>query len=175
MSDIEEFKKHIGKHPDFPQKGIIFRDVFPLFQNPVVLGKLVKHMVSQIRNLGQSIDVIVGLDARGFLFGPLLSLELGASFVPVRKPGKLPGKTVTETYIKEYGEDSFQIQKDSIRQGHKVIIVDDLLATGGSLFAAGQLVKKCGATVIENLVVIELSELNGRSKLSSPVYSVLQY
>ncbi|EEP77251.1 adenine phosphoribosyltransferase 1 [Uncinocarpus reesii 1704] len=118
-------------------------------------------------------DVIVGLDARGFLFGPSLALRLGASFVPVRKQGKLPGPVETQAYEKEYGTDYFQIQADAIKPGQKVIVVDDIIATGGSASAAGSLVQKLGGDLLGFVFMLELDFLKGREKLPAPVYTLL--
>ena len=118
--------------------------------------------------------MIVGLDARGFLFGPTLALLFGAGFVPVRKPGKLPGKIETAEYQKEYGTDSFAIQKDAIQPGQKVLVVDDLIATGGSAAAAGTLIEKCGGNLLGYIFIIELTFLKGRDKLNAPVYTLLE-
>ena len=117
---------------------------------------------------------MVGLDARGFLLGPTLALRAGCKFVPVRKAGKLPGKLETVTYKKEYGEDSFAIQTDSIKSGDKVVVVDDLIATGGSAAAAETLVKKCGGQLLGFVFIIELTGLKGREKLDAPVYTLIE-
>lgn len=118
--------------------------------------------------------MIVGLDARGFLFGPTLALRFGAGFVPVRKQGKLPGRIETATFEKEYGTDTFAMQADAIQSGQKVLIVDDRIATGGSASAAGTLVEKCGGTLLGYIFIIELTFLKGRSKLNAPVYTLLE-
>lgn len=118
--------------------------------------------------------MIVGLDARGFLIGPTLALRAGSKFVPVRKAGKLPGKLETVTYEKEYGADTFAIQTDSIKAGDKVLVVDDLIATGGSAAAAGTLVKKCGGHLMGFVFIIELTGLKGRDKLDAPVYTLIE-
>lgn len=136
--------------------------------------KAYELQTQEIVGTGQKPDVLVGLDARGFLIGPTLALRLGCSFVPVRKAGKLPGKLQTVTYEKEYGEDSFAIQDNSIPTGAKVVIVDDLIATGGSAAAAGELVKKCGGQLLGYIFIIELVGLNGRSKLDAPVYTLIE-
>ncbi|KAI9659110.1 MAG: adenine phosphoribosyltransferase [Bathelium mastoideum] len=120
-----------------------------------------------------SVDVIVGLEARGFLFGPSLALRLGAGFVPVRKQGKLPGPTKTASYQKEYGEDFFQLQADAIKPGQKVLVVDDIIATGGSAAAAGSLVRQLGGTLLGYIFILELDFLNGRAQLDAPVHTLL--
>ncbi|KAG0781416.1 hypothetical protein G6F62_003050 [Rhizopus arrhizus] len=148
--------------------------MFPVFQDPTAVEALISNIVHHINSTyKEKIDAVVGLDARGFLFGPLIALRLGAAFVPVRKQGKLPGECVQATYVKEYGEDVFELQKSSLKEGANVIIVDDLIATGGSAAAAGQLVKKCNAKTIEYVFVMELDFLNGSKALDAPVYSLI--
>jgi adenine phosphoribosyltransferase len=166
----------LKQYPDFPQPGILFEDIFPLFANVTLHRDLITAFLLTVQEKfgGAKPDVIVGLDARGFLIGPQLALHLNPGFVPVRKPGKLPGKLETVEYQKEYGTDTFAIQAESIKPGCKVIVVDDLIATGGSAAAAEALVKKCGGTVLGHIFLIELTKLNGRRKLESPVYTVLE-
>lgn len=170
----EYFRQAITQTPDFPQPGILFEDIFPIFTSPSHHEALISAYELQIQELGVKPDVIVGLDARGFLFGPTLALRAKSSFVPVRKAGKLPGKLETVTYEKEYGADTFAIQTASIKPGDKVLVVDDLIATGGSASAAEQLVKKCGGQVIGFIFIIELTGLNGRGKLNAPVYTLIE-
>ncbi|KAJ9072047.1 adenine phosphoribosyltransferase [Entomophthora muscae] len=174
--DIDYIKSKVSTVPDFPKKGIIFRDMFPVFRDPLAVEMLIGHMVHRLASTSKNkIDVVVGLDARGFLFGPLIALRLGAAFVPVRKSGKLCGDTFRVEYALEYGTDAFEIQKGAIQPGQNVVIVDDLIATGGSAFAAGELVVQARANVNSFLFVMELIDLKGRDKLQAPVYSVLQY
>ncbi|KAK9461095.1 phosphoribosyltransferase-like protein [Lipomyces oligophaga] len=177
---IEEYKTQLRaalrQFPDFPSKGILFEDILPIFKNPSTFQALITALKLQIEEnfTGESKpDVIVGLDARGFLFGPSLALALGASFVPVRKKGKLPGETVEAEFAKEYGTDIFAMQADAITTGQKVIIVDDIIATGGSAKAAGELVTQLGGTILEYAFLLELDFLKGRDKLSAPVYTLL--
>lgn len=177
---LEEIKALVTSHPDFPKAGILFRDIFPVLRNPQVfedlLGLLVSHIKEKHCQNGEKVDVIVGLDSRGFLFGPIIALRLGASFVPIRKKGKLPGKIESLSYKLEYGEASFDIQTDSIQPGQKVIVIDDLIATGGTMTAACQLVERIGGTVVEALLVIELVDLQGHKKLDGrPFFSLMQY
>lgn len=165
----------LKQYPDFPQPGILFEDIFPLFANVSLHRDLITaFLLTTQTKLSQTPDVIVGLDARGFLIGPQLALHLDAAFVPVRKPGKLPGKLETVEYRKEYGTDTFAIQAESIKPGSKVLVVDDLIATGGSAAAAGQLVKKCGGNLLGYVFLIELTKLGGRNKLEAPVYTILE-
>ncbi|PWA02904.1 hypothetical protein BB558_000942 [Smittium angustum] len=177
---IESVKALVKDYPDFPKDGILFKDIFPIFQNHRALDCLLNHMADEAITFskklnGSKIDAVVGLDARGFLFGPTLALKLEAKFVPIRKRGKLPGILVSASYEKEYGVDIVEIQADSINQGDNVLIVDDLLATGGTCRAAEDLIKKLGANVVLNQFVIELCELNGRDILEAPIHSVIKY
>jgi len=180
MADVALIKSHLGSYPDFPKKDIVFHDIFPLFHNPLIFETLITHLTHHITShtlplsQAEKIDVIVGLDARGFLLGPIIALRLGAAFVPVRKAGKLPGKCINVAYEKEYGMDSFEMQVDAIKPGQNVVVIDDLLATGGSAKAAGELVAKQGGKTLEYLFIIEILFLKGSSKLDAPVYSVVQ-
>ncbi|KAL2023606.1 hypothetical protein VTK56DRAFT_1763 [Thermocarpiscus australiensis] len=167
------------KHfPDFPIPGIKFIDILPLFQDPAIHAALLRALELQVLEFGAGAakpDVIVGLDARGFLFGPSLALRLNASFVPVRKKGKMPGPCVTAAYEKEYGTDYFQMQEGAVKPGQKVLVVDDIIATGGSAAAAGSLVKQLGGELIGYLFILEIPVLNGRSKLGSvPTVTLLE-
>ncbi|KAJ3811927.1 phosphoribosyltransferase-like protein [Lentinula aff. lateritia] len=180
MGDVEYLRSKLTSHPDFPQKGIVFLDIFPILRDPIAFETLITHFLYHLTSHtipsipSKKIDVVVGLDARGFLLGPIIALRLGAAFVPVRKTGKLPGNCETATYEKEYGVDSFEMQSDAIKPGQSVIIVDDLIATGGSAKAAGELVAKLGGKTIEYLFIIELLFLKGGSKLDASVYSIVQ-
>jgi len=180
MSDVEYLNNLLTRHPDFPKKGIIFLDIFPIFRDPIALETVVTHLVHRItshtipNSASKKVDVIVGLDARGFLLGPIIALRLGAAFVPVRKRGKLPGQCVAVSYEKEYGTDSFEMQADAIKPGQNVVVIDDLIATGGSAKAAGELVAMQGGKVLEYLFIIEVAFLNARDKLDAPVYSIVQ-
>jgi adenine phosphoribosyltransferase len=157
----------LKEFPDFPIPGIQFIDILPLFQDPVIHLALLRALELQVLEFGENAkpDVVVGLDARGFLFGPSLALRLNASFVPVRKQGKMPGPCVTAAYEKEYGTDFFQMQEGAVKPGQKVLVVDDIIATGGSAAAAGTLVKQLGGELIGYLFILEIGVLNGRSKL----------
>ncbi|KAG8752376.1 adenine phosphoribosyltransferase [Serendipita sp. 396] len=180
MADVQKLREKLGIHPDFPKKGINFLDIFPIFRDPILTELLISHLVTHIVTVTlanspeKKIDAVVGLDARGFLLGPLIALRLGAGFVPVRKTGKLPGETVQVMYSKEYGTDEFAMQADSIAPGSNVIIVDDLIATGGSAQAAGELVKKLGGNTLEYIFIIGLNFLKDRWKLDAPVYCMIE-
>ncbi|KAK0668237.1 putative adenine phosphoribosyltransferase [Cercophora samala] len=162
---------------DFPIPGINFIDILPLFQDPAIHNSLLRALELQVLEfVGSSKpDVVVGLDARGFLFGPSLALKLDASFVPVRKKGKMPGPCVTAAYEKEYGTDFFQMQEGAIKPGQKVLVVDDIIATGGSAAAAGTLVKQLGGELVGYLFILEIAFLKGREKLGGvPTITLLE-
>jgi len=181
MADVDYLQSIIRCYSDFPKKGINFLDIFPLFRDPIAFETLITHFVHHItsqtipKSLQKKVDVVVGLDARGFLIGPIIALRLGAAFVPVRKRGKLPGECASATYEKEYGFDTFEMQSDAIKPGQSVIVVDDLIATGGSAKAAGELVQKQGGVTIEYLFIIEIMFLNGYQCLDAPAYSIIQH
>ncbi|KAK0658566.1 Adenine phosphoribosyltransferase [Lasiodiplodia hormozganensis] len=167
-------KNALRQFPDFPSPGILFEDILPIFADAALHQQLVRALELHVsKNYPKKPDVVIGLEARGFLFGPSLALALGAGFVPVRKQGKLPGPTETASYQKEYGEDFFQMQADAIKPGQTAIIVDDIIATGGSAAAAGDLVKKLGGQLLGYLFILELEFLKGRDKLDAPVYTLL--
>lgn len=151
--------------PDFPIPGIQFIDILPLFQDVSIHVALLRALELQVLESNVKPDVIVGLDARGFLFGPSLALRLNAGFVPVRKQGKMPGPCISAAYEKEYGTDYFQMQEGAIKPGQKVLVVDDIIATGGSAAAAGELVKKLGGDLVGYLFILEIPFLKGRDKL----------
>ncbi|XP_058806593.1 adenine phosphoribosyltransferase [Phymastichus coffea] len=164
----------VKTYPDFPKPGILFRDIFGIFKSVAATRAMRDLIISHIAFM--NFDFVVGLDSRGFLLGPLLSFELAKPFVPIRKKGKLPGKVYQQNYTLEYGEDIFEMQADAVhRNNNKAIIVDDLLATGGSMSAAEKLLKSAGVKIVECLVIIELKSLKGRSKIEAPIHSLLQY
>ncbi|MCJ1411488.1 adenine phosphoribosyltransferase [Ptychographa xylographoides] len=168
--------KSLRQFPDFPSKGILFEDILPIFADAHLHQDLIRALELHIEEhygRAERPDVIVGLEARGFLFAPSLALRLGAGFVPVRKRGKLPGPTETAGYEKEYGTDFFQIQVDAIRPGQKVLIVDDIIATGGSAAAAGSLVRKLGGSLVGYVFILELDFLKGREKLDANISTLL--
>ena len=158
-----DLKKYIRNVPDFPKKGIVFRDITTLLKNPIALKEAIQQLYELTKGL--KIDKVVGIESRGFIFGAMLAERLNAGFVLLRKPGKLPAKTEKEFYDLEYGRDSIEIHKDAISPGDKVLIHDDLLATGGTAKAAIKLVEKLGGEVVQVLFLVELSFLNGRGKL----------
>ncbi|XP_055609953.1 adenine phosphoribosyltransferase [Uranotaenia lowii] len=177
-ADLELVRRHIGEFPDFPKQGIIFKDIFTALRKGEVCQALKRLLVTYVLKNHPDVEVIVGLEARGFLFSLLLGAELGIASVPIRKKGKLPGECVQFEYKLEYGSDVFEIQKDSIVTGQKVLIIDDLLATGGTLDAANNLVKQCGGVVVEDVVIMELTTLGGRKRLEkngAKVHSFIQY
>ena len=169
-----DLKSLVRDIPDFPKEGILFRDITPLIGNADGFEELVETMAKPLRE--QDIDLIVGPEARGFIFGAALANALHAGFVPARKPGKLPYQTISYAYGLEYGTDELQIHVDAIRPGSRVVIVDDLLATGGTALACAKLVEKAGGTVVGCVFAIELTDLNGRKMLADyPVETVLKY
>lgn len=162
--------------PDFPAPGILFRDITPVLRDPAALKAATQLHLDALSGRRDAIDVIVGIESRGFLFGMLLAQALGVGFVPVRKPGKLPAETVEQRYALEYGEDCLQMHADALKSGDRVLIVDDLLATGGTAAAACALVNKLGAEVTGCLFLVELSGLKGREKLEGHwVRAIIQY
>jgi len=171
---MEDFKKYIRNIPDFPKKGILFRDITTLIGDKEKFKEVIDALAK--RYSGKKIDAVLAVESRGFIFGGALAYKLGAGFVPVRKKGKLPHKTYRATYSLEYGEDTLEIHQDAIKPGERVLLIDDLLATGGTLGAVVDLVKKLKGEIIELAFIIELEDLKGRSKLSDfPIYSMIQY
>jgi len=175
-STKNRLKAALRQFPDFPIPGIDFVDILPIFADASIHAALIRALELQVLQLNNGVkpDVIVGLDARGFLFGPQLALRLGAGFAPVRKRGKLPGPTVEASFQKEYGQDYFQIQSDAVKEGQTVLIVDDIIATGGSAEAAGKLVRQLKGNLIGYLFILELDFLKGRDKLDAPVVTLLR-
>jgi len=159
--------------PDFPKPGIVFKDISPLLRDPAALAACADALTAPFRAL--SVDVVLCLDARGFLFGPLVAARLGVGVVPARKPGKLPRATVQARYALEYGESVLEVHRDAFAKGDRVLLVDDVLATGGTACAAMALVSELGATVVGSAFVLELSGLGGRARLPDPVYAAITY
>lgn len=169
-----DLNKYIREIPNFPKEGIQYKDITPLLQSPEAIKESVAQFLALIGD--EKIDKVVGIESRGFLFGMLLAEKLNAGFVPIRKPGKLPAETYSEVYELEYGKDTLEIHCDAIQRGERIILHDDVLATGGTARAACDLVKKMGAEIVQCNFLIELSFLNGRKKLNSyAVKSLLKY
>ncbi len=170
MSDLAAYIRTV---PDFPKKGIGFKDITTLLKDAAAFKKSLDEMQKQFPD---KVDIVVGIESRGFIFGSALAERYGAGFVPARKPGKLPAEVVREEYELEYGTDQLEMHRDAIQPGQKVLIVDDLLATGGTAAATARLVEKLGGEIRGILFLIELSFLNGRDKLRDyPVASIIQY
>ena len=171
---IERLEKLIRPVPDFPKKGILFRDITPLLADPAGLALSIELMANPFR--GKGIDLVVGAESRGFIFGTAVACCLSAGFVLVRKPGKLPSTRISKSYDLEYGQDSLEMHSDAIVKGQRVLLVDDLLATGGTMGACTELVDQLGGDIVGIAVLIELAGLGGRQKLAPrPVHAVLQY
>jgi adenine phosphoribosyltransferase len=171
---MDDLKAKIRNVPDFPKAGILFYDITTLLKEPAGLRAAIDSM--SMPYTSSRIDVVVGVESRGFIFGAAVADRIGAGFIPVRKPGKLPSKTVRQTYALEYGTDSLEMHQDAVSRGQRVLIVDDLLATGGTARATADLVEGLGGEVQAFAFLIELVALNGRAKLGDhAVHSVLQY
>ncbi len=171
---MDHLKAKIRHVPDFPKPGILFYDITTLLSDARGFRDTVDALASPY--MGDDIDVVVGIESRGFILGAAVANALGCGFVPIRKPGKLPARTVKATYALEYGTDALEIHDDAVRKGERVLLVDDVLATGGTAAAAVSLVKGLGADLRAAAFLIELNFLNGRSRLpNDTVYSVLQY
>ena len=170
----EYIKSRVRSIPDWPIKGVIFRDITTLLADPKVFRAI--SGIFYNRYVDQKVDKIVGIDARGFLFGAVLAYELGIGFIPIRKKGKLPYKTISESYTLEYGEETIEIHEDAINEGDRVVIIDDLMATGGTIAASAALVEKLGGKILECAFVIELPDLKGREKLGSRnSYAIIEF
>ncbi len=173
-TDIASLRDAIRDIPDFPKPGIVFKDITPLLCNGTLFARTIDILADRYRN--QNIDTVLGIESRGFIVGAALAYKLGAGFCVVRKPGKLPYQTHSASYDLEYGTDTLEIHIDALPAKARVVIADDLIATGGTAAATAQLVSKLGAQVIECAFVIELAFLNGREKLKPHgVFSILQY
>ena len=169
-----DFKKYVRDIPDFPKEGISFKDITPLLQDADALARAGEALFELIKN--KKVDKVVGMESRGFFFAPLLATHLNAGFVPVRKRGKLPHQIISETYELEYGTDVLEIHVDGILKGEKVLIHDDVLATGGTAKAVCKLIEKLGGEVVQCNFLMELKFLKGRDKLSGyPVEALIQY
>ena len=171
----EEVKKMIRDVQDFPKPGIIFKDITTALKDPETLNKMVDFLYENFKD--EKIDYVIGLESRGFIFGMPVAYKLNAGFIPIRKPNKLPAETIKEEYELEYGVDALEIHKDALKKGDKVLIIDDLLATGGTCAAACNLIIKTGADILGCAFVIELNDLKGRNKLpkNCKILSMVQY
>lgn len=169
-----DLEARIRDVPDFPKPGIVFKDITPLFRSPEALEYAASELAAAFSDAG--VTVVAGIESRGFIIGPLVARELAVGFVPMRKPGKLPWKTLRKTYTLEYGEDAIEVHRDAAGPGDRVLIVDDLLATGGTMAAAVELVRELGAEPAGCAFIVELAFLNGRRKLPGlKVLSLVQY
>jgi len=171
---MTDLKRYIRDIPDFPKPGILFRDITPLLQNGPVLRTVIDQLAD--RYASQGVEAVVAVESRGLIFGAPLAYRLGAGLIPVRKAGKLPAKTVRATYTLEYGEGVLEIHADSLSAGKRVLLVDDLLATGGTMGAVVQLVEHFRAHIVEVAFLVELTALDGRRRLGRhPVFSLVRY
>jgi adenine phosphoribosyltransferase len=171
---IDDLKRRIRDIPDFPKPGILFRDITPLLADGQAFRQAIDYIGERYQD--KKVDVVVGVEARGFIMGAALAYMLGAGNILIRKPGKLPYKTHRTTYALEYGTDTLEIHQDAFKAGRRVLIADDLLATGGTVSAAVDLVKQLGGEIVELAFLIELIGLNGREKLKEySIFSLLQY
>ena len=169
--DLAAFLRDV---PDFPKPGILFKDITPLLADPAGLAMAVEMMANPFRN--DRVDLVVGAESRGFIFGTALARALNAGFVPIRKKGKLPGDTISQDYELEYGHDTLEIHRDAIKSGQNVLMVDDLIATGGTLEAGVKLIKQLGGNLVGISVLIELEGLDGARLVEPhPVHAVLRY
>ncbi|WP_372920414.1 adenine phosphoribosyltransferase [Salegentibacter sp.] len=171
MINLDQYIRDI---PDFPKKGVVYKDISPMLQSPEAMRFAVKTFIENLK--GEKIDKVIGVESRGFFFATLLADKLDAGFIPIRKPGKLPYKTHTEAYELEYGTDSLEIHQDAIEKGEKVLVHDDVLATGGTALAACNLVEKLGGEIVQCNFLVEIGFLKGRDKLKNySVESLLKY
>lgn len=178
MNVHDYLRSHIRTVPDWPAPGVQFRDITPLLQNPRVFRVLVDAFVHRYMDPALRPDVVAGLDARGFILGSVVAYELGVGFVPIRKKGKLPFTTVEETYELEYGSATVELHTDAVHAGQKVLLIDDLIATGGTMMAGRRLLEKLGATVIEGAAIVDLPELGGSQRLQAsglPLFTLVQF
>jgi adenine phosphoribosyltransferase len=165
LSVNDYLKSHIRTVPDWPAPGVQFRDITPLLQDPRVFRVLIDAFVHRYMHPALRPDVVAGLDARGFILGSVVAYELGLGFVPIRKKGKLPFTTVEETYELEYGSATVELHTDAVKAGQRVLLIDDLIATGGTMLAGKKLFEKLGATVVEGAAIVDLPELGGSQRI----------
>lgn len=178
LSASEYLKRHIRTVADWPSPGVQFRDITPLLQDPKVFRVLIDAFVHRYMDRANRPDVVAGLDARGFILGAVLAFELGVGFVPIRKKGKLPFTTVEETYELEYGSATVELHTDAVKPGERVLLVDDLIATGGTMMAGRRLLEKLGATVMEGAAIVDLPELGGSQRLREsglPLFTLVDF
>jgi adenine phosphoribosyltransferase len=169
-----DLKSKIRTIPHWPIEGVMFRDITTLLQDGEAFHKAVDELYKRYKDA--KIDVVVGLESRGFIFGSALAYKLGVGFVPIRKPGKLPGKTISAEFQKEYGKDKVEIHDDAIKKGERVLMVDDLIATGGTCKAGVELVEKLGGKVVECAFLIDLPDLKGKEKLKNyKIFTLMQF
>jgi len=177
--NVHEFlRSHIRTVPDWPAPGVQFRDITPLLQNPRVFRVLIDAFVHRYMDPALRPDVVAGLDARGFILGSVVAYELGVGFVPIRKKGKLPFTTVEETYELEYGSATVELHTDAVRPGQRVLLIDDLIATGGTMMAGKKLLEKLGATVMEGAAIVDLPELGGSARIKAtglPLFTLVEF
>ena len=174
LGKVEELRAAVRDVPDFPKRGIVFKDITPVLSDPVLFRASIDLFLERCRGL--KIDKIVGVDARGFLFGSAVAYELSVGFVPIRKRGKLPYRTEIAKYSLEYGDAEMEMHVDAMSAGERIVLVDDLLATGGTSAAAAVLIRKAGGHLLEAQFLIELESLNGRKRLQpTPVTAFLKY
>ena len=170
----ESIRAKIRVIPNWPKEGIVFRDITTLIKDPEGLKRTIDHLYERYKD--KEIDKVIGIESRGFIFGAPLAYLLGCGFIPVRKQGKLPAEVESEEYTLEYGTGKIEIHKDSIEKGDKILIVDDLIATGGTIVAAKNLVKRLGGEIVECAFIVELTDLKGREKLKGEnIYSIVEF
>lgn len=178
LSVNEYLKEHIRTVSDWPAPGVQFRDITPLLQDPKVFRVLIDAFVHRYMDRDMRPDVVAGLDARGFILGAVVAYELNIGFIPIRKKGKLPFTTVAETYELEYGSATVELHVDAVKAGDKVLLIDDLIATGGTMMAGRSLLEKLGATVMEGAAIVNLPELGGASRLRAsglPLFTLVDF
>ena len=169
-----DLTRYVRAIPNFPKKGILFRDITPLLQHGPAFHQAIRTLAARHANTRP--DAVVAIESRGLIIGSALAYELGIGVVPVRKKGKLPHKTYRASYLLEYGQDTLEIHQDALKRGSRVLLVDDLLATGGTMKATIQLIEQCGGSIVELAFLIELTALKGRQRLGShPIISLIQY
>jgi adenine phosphoribosyltransferase len=178
LSVTQYLKNHIRTVPDWPAPGVQFRDITPLLQDAKVFRVLIDAFIHRYMDPAMRPDVVAGLDARGFIMGAVVAYELNVGFVPIRKKGKLPFTTVEETYELEYGSATVELHTDAVKPGQRVLLIDDLIATGGTMMAGMKLLEKLGAQVIEGAAIVDLPELGGSTKLREsglPLFTLLDF